>query len=208
MRLKNSYILCLAVICAAMVGVVAPQAHASVGEAKVFAENVAKEALEIIEQSRAKEISQKEARVRFRKILNDRFDIPTIARFTMGRYWRVATEAEKKEFTNLLQTTILEKYADRMLEYSGDGFKIDNATAMNNKDFSVTMNVLPKGKAPIAFGLRLRKNGTDDFKIIDIAVEGVSMSVTHRSDFASVIERNGGKVKALIDALKNKEFSK
>jgi phospholipid transport system substrate-binding protein len=50
----------------------------------------------------------------------------------------------------------------------------------------------------------LRRTG-NSFKVIDLAVEGVSMSVTHRTDFGSVISSNGGKVQALIDALKDKE---
>lgn len=185
-----------------------PAAVATTEKAKSYAEDVATEALDTINSARDGKISNKDARIKFRKILNDRFDVPTIAKFTMGRYWRVATEAEQKEFVRLLQVTILDKYADRMLEYSGDGYKIGEASAINDKDYGVTMNVLPKGKAPVAFALRLRDNGKGNFKIIDIAVEGISMSVTHRTDFASVIERNGGKVKALLDALKNKEFSK
>ena len=209
MRLKTTCTIFAAAVCFALIGLIAPQAQASsIEAAKAFAENVAQEAMDTIEQSRSKKISQNDARIRFRKILNERFDIPTIARFTLGRYWRVATDAEQKEFTHLLQTTILDKYADRMLEYSGDGFKIGEASAINDKDHAVTMTVLPKGKAPVDFAFRLRKNGKDSFKIVDIAVEGVSMSVTHRSDFASLIERKGGKVQALITALKNKEFSK
>jgi phospholipid transport system substrate-binding protein len=36
-----------------------------------------------------------------------------------------------------------------------------------------------------------------------VTVEGISMSVTQRQEYASVIERGGGTFQALIDALKN-----
>ena len=49
---------------------------------------------------------------------------------------------------------------------------------------------------------RVRNKG-GSYKIVDVLVAGVSMSVTQRSDFASVIQRGGGNVDALIAELKN-----
>src|SRR5690606_6599519 len=160
-----------------------------------YVDKVIKDAFDTIGDARAKEISNADAKVKFRKILNSSFDIPTIAKFTMGRYWRVATPAEKKEYTDLLKTVILEKYADRLLSFSGDGYTIDSSRALNDKDVAVATTIKPANEPPVSFGWRSRKvNG--GFKVIDLSVEGVSMSVTHRTDFGSVIERNGGKVQA------------
>ena len=44
-------------------------------------------------------------------------------------------------------------------------------------------------------------------KISDLIVEGVSLRTTYRSDVASVIQNNGGKVADLIDALRQKTGS-
>ena len=38
----------------------------------------------------------------------------------------------------------------------------------------------------------------------DVAVEGVSMSVTQRSEFSSVIQRGGGQIEALLDTLRQR----
>jgi phospholipid transport system substrate-binding protein len=40
--------------------------------------------------------------------------------------------------------------------------------------------------------------------VIDVVVEGVSMRVTQRDEFAAVIRRNGGKVEGLLAALRRK----
>lgn len=173
-------------------------------QAKAYVDGVTKEATTTIQLAQTDKITNEQAKEKFRKILQESFDIPTIAKFTMGRYWRVATPAEQQEFTRLLQTVILNKYADRLLESSDNTYVIKSASAINEKDYGVTMSLTPKGKPPVAFSWRLRKSASG-FKVIDIGVEGVSMSVTHRTDFANVIERNGGKVQALIDALKDKE---
>jgi len=37
-----------------------------------------------------------------------------------------------------------------------------------------------------------------------VIVEGISMSLTHRQEFASIIEKNGGKVADLIAQLREK----
>jgi len=41
-------------------------------------------------------------------------------------------------------------------------------------------------------------------KIVDVIVEGVSMGQTQRSEFGSVIRRNGGRVSSLIDELRRR----
>ncbi len=56
--------------------------------------------------------------------------------------------------------------------------------------------------API---LRSRRCG--GLKISDLIVDGVSLRTTYRSDVASVIQNNGGKVANLIDALRQKTGS-
>jgi phospholipid transport system substrate-binding protein len=174
--------------------------------AKSYVDNVVKQATTIISQTQGGKLGGDKAKADFRVILNNSFDIPTISKFTLGSYWRVATPAQQQEFTGLIKTTILDKYADRLLESAGSKYSLDNATLLGNGDYSVPMTGYSKSGDAIAFGWRLRKFG-GSFKVIDIAVEGVSMSVTHRSDFASVIERNGGKVDALLQAMRNHEFA-
>ncbi len=173
-----------------------------VEEAKAYVENVAQQALDIINDPN---IDTEKARVKFQKIMNQSFDIKTIARFTLGRYWRVATAEQKKEYTSLIKDVILNKYADRLLDYSGDSFEITGGRSINKTDSVVTMKVKPKGQSEAIFAWRVRHENNRS-KIIDLAVEGVSMSVTHRSDFSAVIQRNGGNVQALIDALKDKKI--
>ena len=45
------------------------------------------------------------------------------------------------------------------------------------------------------------------YKISDVIVDGVSMLVTQRSEFASVIQRHGGQVQGLIDLMRQKTAS-
>jgi phospholipid transport system substrate-binding protein len=49
------------------------------------------------------------------------------------------------------------------------------------------------------------ENGT--YKISDVIVEGISMMVTQRSEFASVVQRNGGQVRGLIAMMRERTAS-
>lgn len=174
---------------------------AMVDGATKYVENVAQQAIDIIHN---KKLSEDAAKEKFQGIMGKSFDIKTISRFTLGRYWRVATKPQQKEYTRLIKEVILNKYADRLLDYSGESFEIVGGRELNETDTVVTMKVKPKNQPDAVFAWRVRyKNNS--YKIIDLAVEGVSMSITHRSDFSAVIQRNGGDVQSLIDALQEKE---
>ena len=53
---------------------------------------------------------------RFRSLLNDHFDVKTIGRFVLGRYWRQATEEERAEFLTLFEVLIVDTYVDENYE--------------------------------------------------------------------------------------------
>ena len=46
--------------------------------------------------------------------------------------------------------------------------------------------------------------GDNKLRIVDVEVEGISMGITQCDEFASVIRNNGGKIAALLTALRKK----
>ncbi|TMJ66267.1 MAG: ABC transporter substrate-binding protein [Alphaproteobacteria bacterium] len=66
--------------------------------------------------------------------------------------------------------------------------------------------ITPGAASPMKLDWRLvADNGT--YKITDIIVEGISMMTTQRSEFASVVQRNGGQVRGLIAMMREKTAS-
>ena len=61
---------------------------------------------------------------RFREFFGQDFDVPDIARFVLGRYWRIATPAQQQEFVKLLTDYIALVYANRLAEYSGETLRV------------------------------------------------------------------------------------
>lgn len=137
----------------------------------------------------------------FKSLLNESFDMNTIARFSLGTSWREATPAQQKEYLKLFNQMIIKVYSQRFSEYKGEKFEVRSARTESGKDTVVTSFIVPSNGPQVQVDWRVRsKNGS--YKVVDIIVEGVSMSMTQRADFASVIQRGGGKVEALLEHLR------
>lgn len=147
------------------------------------------------------DLSESKRAAAFQKLLEDSFDTKTIGRFALGRYWRSATEAQQKEYLKLFNDMIVDVYTGRFSEYDGQALRVVNARAEGKSDILVESKIIPAQGSEIQLDWRVRnKNGT--YKIIDVIVEGVSMALTQRSDFSSVIQRGGGDIQVLLDHLK------
>jgi phospholipid transport system substrate-binding protein len=150
-----------------------------------------------------KDATQSQRVARFRELLRDDFDVPVIARFVLGRYWNIATEEQRAEFTKLFEDYIAIAYATRLAEYSGEQFKVTGSRSDGDGAIVSSQILRPAGAAPIKVDWRLVGRG-GGYKISDVSVDGISMAVTERSEFASVIQHNGGQVQSLIVMLRDR----
>lgn len=150
-------------------------------------------------------LTYEQRKAEFSTLLDQRFDMKAIARFAMGRYWRAATKEQRADYFKLFHTMVLEVYSRRFSEYAGQSIQVTNARAEGEKDVLVSSLIKDESGGPdIRLDWRLRyKDG--QFKVIDVIVEGVSMALTQRSEFASVIQRGGGEVGVLLAHLEGQE---
>jgi len=140
---------------------------------------------------------------RFRHLFSEDFDVPGIARFVLGRYWRVATEPQQQEFVKLFADYIALAYSNRLAEYSGETLQVTGSRPAPDGSVVSSEIVRPNGAPPAKVDWLLTQHD-GVYKISDVVVEGVSMAVTQRSEFAAVIQRNGGQVQGLITVLRQK----
>lgn len=136
----------------------------------------------------------------FRRLLTQNFDMSTIGRFAMGRFWRVATPEQQKEYSRLYEKMIVDVYTARFNKYSGQSFDVTENRVDSSGDIVVSSKVTGSG-APIMVDWRVRPKG-GSYRIIDVMVEGVSMAVTQRNDFAGIIQQGGGTIDALLEYLR------
>jgi phospholipid transport system substrate-binding protein len=150
------------------------------------------------------DIGKAERANRFRDILTQSFDLPTIARFVLGRYWRIANKKQRGEYIKLFEDFIVQAYAHRFKDLSGKEFLVKQTRNLTARDKLVLSEVvIGPGRPPLRVNWRVR-GYNDRHRIVDVMVEGISMSVTQRDEFAAVIRRSGGKVEGLLVALRKK----
>jgi phospholipid transport system substrate-binding protein len=140
---------------------------------------------------------------RFRVLLNDAFDLKYIGRFVLGVHGRRATDEQKNKFQSLFEKFVIQAYANRFKDLTDKKLKVIRAEPLSDKDTLVISQIEITGQQPIPVNWKVRdRNG--GHKIIDVTVEGISMSVTQRDEFAAVIRQSGGQVAGLIKALRRK----
>ena len=143
---------------------------------------------------------------RFRELFHTDFDCPGIARFVLGRYWRAASEEEQHEFVKLFEDYVVFVYTARLSNFGGEALKVRGSHSDGDGVIVSTDVISPGCASPLKIDWRLvTDNGS--YKISDVIVEGVSMMVTQRSEFASVVQRNGGQVRGLIAMMRQKTAS-
>jgi phospholipid transport system substrate-binding protein len=140
---------------------------------------------------------------RFRLLLTEAFDVPAIGRFVLGRYWRIASESERAEYLKLFEDYIVQTYVQRFNDFAGAQLKVLQTRPGQETEVISTMEAVLPSRPAARFDVRMRRED-GQFKIFDVVVEGISMSVTQRDDFAAVIQRSGGKVEGLLASLREK----
>jgi phospholipid transport system substrate-binding protein len=188
----------LIVLFASAAGAVAPLSRSASGAATAadFIGALGNQALEVIRSSASP--GQKAAY--FHQALRQDFDLAAIARFVLGPYWRLASPAQRQEFETLLEDYLVRFYGQRFAEYRGASFRVTGSRSSPAGEIVTSEIVRPQG-APVEVDWRLGiQNG--QYKITDVSIDGVSMALTQRAQFAGIIERNGGQVAGLLATMR------
>jgi len=145
-------------------------------------------------------------RTRFAELFHEDFDGPGIARFVVGPYWRTASPKEQQDFIKIFEDYVVFVYTARLGDFGGEHIDIRGTRSDGNGIIVSTAISGPRNTSPLKVDWRLvTDNGA--YKINDIIVEGISMGVTQRSEFASVVQRNGGQLRGLIALMRQKTAS-
>lgn len=169
--------------------------------ADAFIGNLADQALQTLGN---KSLSTTAREAKFRHLFLANFGVRRISRFVLGRYWRQATPAERHDYVQLFTKYIIAVYVDRLTLYSGLKVQVVGTRRGPNGGVLVETTVERPG-TPKPARVAWRVEGQPGaYKVVDVAIEGVSMAITERQEFGSVIANNGGNVNALLAALRRR----
>ncbi|MDR0662043.1 MAG: ABC transporter substrate-binding protein [Holosporales bacterium] len=151
-------------------------------------------------------ITAEERQKCFAKLLDEVFDVETIGRFVLARHWKRLTEDQKKAFITMLHRMIVVNYAVRFKEFTGVVLQVKSAGSAPQGGVNVTSLITPPRSGPVKVVWKMfpSKEGAHGFKIVDVVIDSVSMSVTQRSEFSNVIQRLGDNMEAFLSDLEKR----
>jgi phospholipid transport system substrate-binding protein len=130
-------------------------------------------------------------------VLDEGTDLTLLGRLVLGRYWRQANPRQRSEYLQLFRHYMLQTFVQRLrqyvgsdLSYAAERFQIIASRPVGERDVLVQSRVAPPSAQPLRVDWRLRERPGEPV-IIDLIVEGISLLVTQRSEFAAVLERSG-----------------
>lgn len=150
-------------------------------------------------------VTETEKEQRFRKLFNENFDVPAIGRFVVARYWRGASEADRAAFLEVFEDAMVQRFLPLLAENSSERFQVGGVKPDGNaENMAMVDSRIERAEGePYRVAWRVReKDG--QFKILDIVAEGVSMAITLRSEYGTVLKNNGGQLPPLTEALREK----
>jgi len=126
-------------------------------------------------------------------------DVDWIGKFVLGKYWRRATDEQKKEFVATYSEFLKKTYVSNFKKYDGERVEVKSSVDDGDNKYIVKTAVIQANGKPLDVNYRV-KSEKGNVKIFDIQVEGVSLLNTQRDEFTSVISRDG--IDSLIGKMK------
>ena len=134
-------------------------------------------------------------------VIRRSFDIPAMARLSVGPAWASLSEAQRQQVTDSFARYISAIYADRFDSYAGQKLQVTGEEPAA-AGVMVRSQIIKANGEPVKIDYLMRRNGAG-WLISDIYLDGaISEVATRRSEFAAILKNDGAD--GLIAALNRK----
>lgn len=119
-------------------------------------------------------------------------DLKKIARITVGRKWKQLSDEQKSQWIDVFSRLSIASYAHNFKDFSGESFRFESEEETPNKRGVIVHSffVIPDEKKEVKFDYLMKKSG-DSWQIINIIANGVSDLALKRSEYSSIMNREG-----------------
>lgn len=125
-------------------------------------------------------------------LLDEAVDLRLLARLVLGRHWQKASEAQRQAYVELFRAYALQNLSASLSTYTGrEQLKVSGSRPAGDGDSLVGTDIIVEpGRPPVHIDWRVRQSGGRPV-IVDVVAEGVSLLVTNRAEFDSIVNRSG-----------------
>ena len=151
-------------------------------------------------QSAAQAQAPEKRKAALRDLVRRGFNLELTSQFVLGKYWNRATAKQRAQFQDLFTEYLLNSYARHLGAYRAETLSVVASHPVGRKDVLVETSI--EGVEAAANPVWRVRAEAGQYKIIDVSIEGVSLALTQRREFAAVINRKG--LDGLLDMLREK----
>ncbi len=134
------------------------------------------------------------------RVIDTHVDISGVARFVLGRFWRLATPQQQAEYETLFHKVLIASITSKIGDYEGVRFTIGRAISAPEGEVVSSTIVGPKKPSASVDWVVRQVDGSP--KIVDVRAEGTSLRLTQRDDYYSFLVQHHDNVQALLDAMR------
>ena len=122
--------------------------------------------------------------------IKDSHDLTKITRIVIGNQWKKLSTEQKKKMIQVFTELSIASYAHNFKDYSGESFKFESEEETARGGMIVRTFFLIPGEKDVSFDYMLKKKG-NSWLIINIIANGVSDLALKRSEYSSILKREG-----------------
>lgn len=130
--------------------------------------------------------------------LDPYIDFATFARGVMGKYRDEVSQENTERFVKDFKSTLVRLYGKSMLAFEVEDITIAETVTPRPAMAQVTMHITSEEGASFKAQYSLRQNKQDEWKVLNVILDGVNLGLTYRNQFYSAVDSNDGDVAAAI----------
>ena len=155
-------------------------------------------------QTLSKNISKQEKINELKFIAKEAVDIRGIGSYTLGSNKKNLNDNQKKKYFDLFENYFLKSFSSRLAEYTDPKIQVQSKKILN-KNYTIVNSVLAStsNRLEIKIDWRVYTKNPDNPLIRDLIIEGLSLAVAQRAEFASILNSNDGDINALFNTLED-----
>jgi phospholipid transport system substrate-binding protein len=168
----------------------APAAFAAGESARQVVESTIAAVLEVLHEP---DLSVEQRRTRIEHIAYARFDFNTMGKLVLARNWKKFDEAQRDRFIAEFKRHLSHSYSVRIARYDQEVVEVTGEREEKRGDVTV-LTAIRGGQfdgAEVDYRMRKSKSSNDEFRVIDVIIEGVSLVANFRSQFKDVVSKEG-----------------
>jgi phospholipid transport system substrate-binding protein len=146
--------------------------------------------------------SPQEKRRRLQAVIDSTVDVDDIARFCLGRFWRLATPDQQLEYMPLFHDLLVTEIAGHLGEYQGVRVTMGLARASSDTEIVITTVERPNNP-PLQIDWVVATN-TGGPRIVDLLAQGTSLRLTKSADFTAYLARHQYNIHELVEGMRQR----